>query len=93
MSTAGGVLPRWRPDGKELFYLAPDARIMAVPVTMGATLKVGTPGALFSIPSATVVSEGSFEVAPDGKRFLLADVVNAGPAPITVVLNWAPARR
>jgi len=93
VSTTGGTVPRWRPDGKELFYLAPDATMMAATVTTTIPLKIGTPSPLFSIPSTTLLSEGSFEVAPDGQRFLIADLVEAVRTPITVVLNWAPVRR
>ena len=49
-STAGGSQPRWRPDGKELFYVAPDARLMAVPIAVGVdaqTLEAGAPVPLF----------------------------------------------
>jgi hypothetical protein len=48
VSTAGGIYPRWRPDGKELFYIGPNGQMMAAPVAVvGATIEVGTPVALF----------------------------------------------
>ena len=48
VSTEGGIWVRWRPDGKELYYIAPDNKLMAVPITtQGATLEPGTPAALF----------------------------------------------
>jgi len=98
VSIAGGTQPRWRPDGKELFYVAPDTRLMAVPIKMGRdkpTLEAGTPVPLF----ATRLASGSgistvigmrpqYAVAADG-RFLMNVTLDAGAAaPITVVLNW-----
>jgi len=75
----------WRPDGKELFYLAPDFTVMAVPITSnGASLNAGTPVRLFQ-------SRGNsgFQVSSDG-RFLLG--VNTDfESPITVILNWSAA--
>ena len=48
VSTAGGLSVRWRADGKELYYVAPDGRMMAVPISVtGSTLEPGTPVALF----------------------------------------------
>jgi eukaryotic-like serine/threonine-protein kinase len=92
VSTAGGRRPRWRSDGKELFYLSPDNRMMAVPVkATPPTLDFGAPTALFSVSAATSPAEANFEVARDGKRFLIADVVSQVVlSPITVVLNWRP---
>ena len=56
LSSAGGTQPRWRRDGKELFYVAPDARLMAVPVAVnqdGETLDLGVPAPLFRTRLAT----------------------------------------
>jgi eukaryotic-like serine/threonine-protein kinase len=90
VSTNGGDKPRWRRDRKELYYIAPEGRLMAVPVTMAPTFGVGVPIALFEVR----VPKGSFfpyDVAHDG-RFLM----NTLDAPVTdplggmtVVLNWA----
>ena len=61
VSTAGGVAPRWRADGKELYFLAPDATMMAVPVTAaGTSFEAGTPVALFPtriVDGGTVATE------------------------------------
>jgi serine/threonine protein kinase/Tol biopolymer transport system component len=85
ISTAGGIHPRWRGDGKELFYLSMDRKLMAVQLALGATVESGTPRELF--PSAGVTE---YNVAADGQRFLLN--VNAeeqgAAAPVTVVLGW-----
>jgi Tol biopolymer transport system component len=85
VSRGGGSAPRWRGDGRELFYLAPSGQMMAVAVTAGSAFEAGTPSALFQTPPGAIVGD----VTADGKRFLL--VTPAGPsaaAPFTVVLNW-----
>ncbi|HEY5619142.1 MAG TPA: protein kinase [Vicinamibacterales bacterium] len=96
VSVAGGTQPRWRHDGKELYYIAPDARLMAVAV-MGAadgkTLDIGAPVPLFRTRLATgggvVPRRPEYAVAPDG-RFLMNTIVESTAAsPITVVINWA----
>jgi hypothetical protein len=95
VSTGGGIYPRWRHDGKELFYIAPDNRMMAVPIQVGGTLSAGTAVALFPTELATggnlgiggFQSKPEYAVAADG-RFLLNVTVGDAASPITVVLNW-----
>jgi hypothetical protein len=81
VSKGGGTAPLWRRDGRELFYLAPDGKMMTVEVSSGSTFTAGSPTPLFQTPPATIVGD----VSADGKRFLL---VQSGAAPFTVVLNW-----
>ena len=98
VSTAGGSQPRWRPDGKELFYVAPDARLMAAPIGVAPdrqTLEPGTPVPLFSTRLASgsnitggFGSKAQYMVAPDGRFLMNVAVEGATPSPITVVLNW-----
>jgi dipeptidyl aminopeptidase/acylaminoacyl peptidase len=96
VSTAGGSQPRWRPDGKELFYVAADARLMAVPIAVGAdpsTLKAGAPVPRFRtrlVGGANISGvRPQYAVASDGQRFLMNVSVEGTTAPpITVVLNW-----
>jgi Tol biopolymer transport system component len=86
VSRGGGSAPRWRADGREIFYLAADGKMMAVDVATTPVFQAGTPTPLFQAPAGTIVGD----VSPDGKRFLL--VTPAGPsasAPFTVVLNWS----
>ena len=89
VSTAGGVQPRWRRDGKELFYLTEDGVLMAVPIKgQGRTAEFGTPQKLFQI-LRTPGAGGAYDVSTDGQRFLINKAVEAtGPTPITVELNW-----
>ena len=90
--SASGTQPRWRPDGKELFYLALDGKLMAVDVEATSRgLTVGPPRALFStLVNPVEITRNSYVVARGGQRFLFANPVQeSGPAPITIVLNWA----
>jgi Tol biopolymer transport system component len=93
VSTAGGIAPRWRPDGKELYYIAPDSRMMAVPITtQGATLEPGTPVALFQtriFGGGAYPNRQQYDVAPDG-RFLINTAEETDASPITLLQNWMP---
>ena len=93
ISTGGGDQPYWRADGKELYYLAPDAKVMAVDVVAGETFDASVPRALFPtyvIPQGLVGSDrNQYVVTADGQRFL----INSSPAqaifaPINLVFNW-----
>jgi len=88
ISTAGGDKPRWRRDGKELYYIALDGKMMAVPVKSTAT--TFEPGVAVSLFETHVTGFVPYDVAPDG-RFLINTVMedtSANSSPITVVLNW-----
>ncbi len=95
VSTGGGEQPRWRGDGKELFYLSSDGKMMAAPVTIGANFDVGRPVELFQTTPRQPVSFNDqvvYDVRPDGQRFLiLTQMKQADSAPMSVVLNW-PAK-
>lgn len=86
VSVGGGADPRWRADGKELFYLAPDRSLMAVPVKSGKTFERGSPQTLFRT-QALLNAEPSYAVTPDGQRFLVRTTRDQA-ASATVVLNW-----
>jgi Tol biopolymer transport system component len=88
VSISGGVNPQWREDGREIFYLAPDNRLMAVPVMVqgNGRLEAGTPAALFPIPPGA-----SYDITRDGQRILINKPVGqATTPPITVIQNWKP---
>ena len=91
-STTGGIQPRWSRDGKELYYLGPDGKLMAVPIKdTGATLEMGVPVALFTVRIVGVesVDDGlQYDVSRDG-RFLLNNLSD-DTSPITVIVNWTP---
>jgi len=85
VSRGGGTAPRWRGDGREIFYLAPNGKMMAVAVSSEKEFRTGTPTALFQTPAGTVFGD----VTTDGKRFLLiAPTGSSASVPFTVVLNW-----
>jgi serine/threonine protein kinase/Tol biopolymer transport system component len=83
VSSGGGTMPRWRHDGKELFYLAPDKAVMSVPLGSGGRPQPGVATALFRVDG--IVRD--FDTAADGQRFLL-DIAEPDPAPILVLANW-----
>jgi hypothetical protein len=99
VSTRGGRSPRWRSDGRELYYVEPDGRVMRVPIAAEPTFSPGTPELLFQhggLRGAPQDVTFAYDVASDGNRFLVAvptaDAVP--PAPIVVMLNWRlPASR
>jgi len=83
VSTDGGSQPRWRGDGKELFYVANDGRLFEVAVQSGPELTLGDSRPLFQPKSAIL----GYDVSVDGRRFLIA--TSAGtPVHSTVILNW-----
>jgi len=89
VSTTGGISAHWRRDGKELFFLDAANNVMAVDIdTLGSTIRLGSPHALFSAVGARRGS-GPFDVTADGKRFLInsGDVKESGE-PMTLVVNW-----
>ena len=92
ISSGGGEQPRWRGDGKELFYLSLDGKMMAAPVTTGAHFDAGTSVTLFrTTPRQPVLVYDLFvyDVSRDGQRFLInTQVKQAESVPMSVVLNW-----
>ncbi|NDQ58123.1 MAG: protein kinase [Acidipila sp.] len=92
VSNTGGNQPRWRGDGQEMFYLAPDGKMMAVPVSTGANFDAGAPAALFLTHAREFFATSeqvSYDVTRDGQRFLInTQVKNADRQPMTVILNW-----
>lgn len=91
ISIDGGYEPRWRGDGKEIYYLARDGTLMAVPVSPGAS-RFGVPEPLFQTGTHTGVSILRTHYVPsrDGSRFLVSVRSSEPvPVPITVALNWS----
>jgi eukaryotic-like serine/threonine-protein kinase len=92
VSVGGGGWPMWRPDSRELYYRAPDGKLMAVTVGAGSEFDAGAPTPLFT-PRASPGSLGIgtyYDVAADG-RFLVNMIVERTSPPATVVLHWTPA--
>jgi WD40 repeat protein len=87
ISTEGGRSPRWSPDGKQLFYLTLDARLMRVSFR-GNPLRPNPAQFLFPLPPSSDEGPTVYEIPPDGKRLLIEAPVGRVTAPLTVVLNW-----
>ncbi len=94
VSHGGGFAPRWKGDGKELYYRTEDGKFMAVDVTADKAFRSGTPRPLFQPPpnSATslpVLALSLWDITEDGERFLLpVFAVEDPPLPFNVILNW-----
>jgi len=87
VSAGGGAAPRWPRAGRELFYQAPDNRIMAVTVTeRGSNVIADAPRGLMTLHAGDL-----YDVSPDGQRVLVNRVVS-DVVPITIVLNWSPPK-
>ena len=95
ISNMGGTQPRWRADGKEMFFIASDGKMMAVPVKAAPgvkpSLEAGVPAALFDAHDASDEEfDYEYDVTADGSRFLINTGGGAASAPpLTVVTNWA----
>jgi Tol biopolymer transport system component len=92
ISTTGGLAPRWRRDGRELFYLDSEQRLIAVSVNAGREFTPGQATPLFQLPVTQWAVPGTaygYDVSPDGRRFLVAAQVEARETiPLTVTTNW-----
>jgi serine/threonine protein kinase/Tol biopolymer transport system component len=91
VSRDGGFQPVWRADGKELFYVAADVSLTAVPIDPTSQIPAGPPQALFQFRSGAPQFDASqlYAVTKDGKRFLVnARSGQTSQSPLTVVVNW-----
>src|SRR5262249_34029682 len=89
ISTNGGYEPRWRGDGREIYYLSEDRKLMAVSVEAGPSF--GRPKPLFqtNVPGGVSPYRTSYVPARDGRRFLIYTLSgDSAPNPIAIVLNW-----
>jgi Tol biopolymer transport system component len=94
ISTNGGSMPRWRADGKELYFIASDAKLMAAAVTKWeTTFETSSPVALFQtrmVGGGSQFLKHQYSVSRDG-RFLIIEPAEASTAtPLSVILNWKP---
>jgi len=93
VSIAGGVTPRWRHDGKELYYLAPDRKLMAVELKeINGSLKVASTRPLFEMFQTmflTAAGVNQYDVTRDGSRFVVdSAITDESSAPLNLVVNW-----
>ena len=93
VSSRGGEQARWSADAKEIFFLSPDGKIMAVPVKAGASFEAGAPTSLFqaSVRETMATSEQIMcDVDETGQQFLInTSVKNVTTQPLSIVLNWS----
>jgi eukaryotic-like serine/threonine-protein kinase len=90
VSIGGGNHPRWRRDGRELYYYSGDGKLMAVQVRSGERFEVGAASPLFEFRAGAIRGNSPYAVSDDGQQVLINTMVDAEPnAPLTVVINWA----
>jgi hypothetical protein len=90
ISNGGGEVPRWRRDGRELFYVEFGRAVMAVDVTLAPAFQASVPRRLFGA-SLTAAVGFTLDVTGDGQKFLgvtIDDIQNSAASPLSVVLNW-----
>jgi Tol biopolymer transport system component len=88
VSSAGGMQPRWRRDGRELYYLGADGTMMAADVSLAGRPTSGLPVPLFPTGLSPSPNVPQYDVSADGSRFLVLLPSRPGGEPITFVLNW-----
>ena len=87
VSASGGRFPRWRRDGKEIFYLSPASQMMAAQVEeKGNSIELRTPQVLFR-SGVEAPSGAPYDVTPDGKKFVI-NAINEQSSPLTLLVNW-----
>jgi Tol biopolymer transport system component len=90
VSNSGGMEPKWRHDGKELFYMAPDRTLMAVEVNSTKAFEAGIPKALFRSCgySFAYPFSNTYDTAANGRFLINCLVEETASSPVTVVVNW-----
>ena len=88
VSTTGGYEPRWRADGREIYYLSEDRKLMAVSVSAGQLFGIPKPLFQTSVPPGVTALRTHYVPSRDGQRFLVNVATDTVASPITVVLNW-----
>jgi len=95
VSNGGGQQPVWRRDGKELFYLSPDDKLMAVPIKLNSdSVQADAAQPLFSLANSIQTVSGlvaPYDVSPDGKRFIVVTIEQGRTFPVNLVTNWTAA--
>ena len=93
ISNSGGCQPLWRKDGKGLFYLTLEGRLMSVNFKTAATLEAGIPSELFPVPLLVEPKRNQYAVLANGSKFLFLESGELAAAPMVVVLNWTAGLR
>jgi Tol biopolymer transport system component len=93
VSTSGGYEPRWRADGREIYYLSEDRKLMAVSVGAGPSFGIPTPLFQTRVPAGVMINRTHYVPSRDGQRFLVNMALDGPASPITVVVNWTATLR
>jgi hypothetical protein len=88
VSQAGGVQPRWRGDGRELFFIDPQGKVMSATVERGSPLKIGIPRKLFDTQLVPDPKINQYAVTGDGLKFLVLEPRKSPVESYSVILNW-----
>ncbi len=90
VSNGGGILPRWRHDGRELFYISTDNRIMSAEITeQESSLLIGKVQSLFRVNPVPFAGGSNYDVTGDGKKFVVASLASSQESePLALVVNW-----
>jgi serine/threonine protein kinase len=89
VSTDGGCQPTWRRDGRELFYIATDRKLIALDVKPGTSFEAGAPKTLFETHVLSLTDfRNHYAVSADGQRFLINSNSETTATPVSVVVNW-----
>jgi Tol biopolymer transport system component len=88
ISTNGGINPVWAPSGKEIFFIAPDGKLMSVDIGGGSSFEAGKPKVLFDIIAARTTQTTDYDVSADGQRFLFISRMAEATSSLSVVINW-----
>jgi eukaryotic-like serine/threonine-protein kinase len=97
VSVGGGGSPRWRADGREVYFLSTDARLMAASFAAGTPPTIGTPAPLFEArliasPDRGIFTSYEYDVNADGSRFLINRMVSPPDQSMKVIVDWTPPR-
>ena len=94
VSTGGGTSPRWRADGRELYFMAPDSTLMAAPFNShGSAFTAGKPQALFRTHIFFAPSKQQYDVSRDGRFLVVTQLEDTSAEPIHILLNWKLAKK
>jgi len=89
ISTSGGQFPKWGAGGRELFYISPKNKLMAVSLKVGSdTVEPSAPRELFQLPLRSSIGGATYEPSRDGQRFLVLTSPETAPQALTVLVNW-----
>jgi Tol biopolymer transport system component len=88
ISTGGGTEPQWSRDGRALYYIAPDLKMMRVSVQAGEVFEAGIPEPIFAVTLRPITTGNRYLLAADGNFLLLSSLREKSTPPTTIVLNW-----